>query len=308
MTREQATLLVIRIVRERTLNGDDERELPLDATLAELGFDSLALVSVVSGLEAETGRAFPPEYWEERQTLHIADLIDAVERFSPDVEPPTSPAANRPAPAPAAEERRERSLGRAVLATIARRIFSRLDVVIVERLLLGELPRPAPPPGVVLRPATIADVDSLAALWPRALRGRKLRQFRSWLADGYTCLGAFDGEQAIAVDWLNETDDHGAVAAVEGTCLGIYLHERPDRSRQGVGLALLAYSLEVSHDAGYERQAAYVASDNTRMRVACTSLLGFSEVGSARRTTSFGRTRWTWQLRGGTGSGPVLLI
>ena len=33
MTREQATRLVIRITRERAFDGDDSRELPLDATL-----------------------------------------------------------------------------------------------------------------------------------------------------------------------------------------------------------------------------------------------------------------------------------
>ena len=261
----------------------------------ELGFDSLALVSVVSGLEAETGQAFPAEYWEGRQTLHLVDLVDAVERFSPGVEQHAAAGASRPAPPPPPEDRRERSLPGALVATIARRIFSRLNVVIVERLLTGDLPRPVPPPGIVLRPATIADLGALADMWPRPLHLRKLRQFRGWLADGYTCLAAFDRERAVAVDWLNETDDEGDVAAVAGTCLGIYLRGRADRTRQGVGLALLAYSLQVSHDAGYQRQAAYVASDNTRMRAACTNLLGFSEVGSARRTTSFGRTRWAWQ-------------
>ena len=182
----------------------------------QLGFDSLALVSVVSGLKPRRGTEFPAEYWEGRQTLHLVDLVDAVERFSPGVEQHAAAGASRPAPPPPPEDRRERSLPGALVATIARRIFSRLDVVIVERLLTGDLPRPVPPPGIVLRPATIADLGALADMWPRPLHLRKLRQFRGWLADGYTCLAAFDRERAVAVDWLNETDDEGDVAAVAG--------------------------------------------------------------------------------------------
>jgi acyl carrier protein/GNAT superfamily N-acetyltransferase len=308
MTREQATLLVMKIVRERAFDGDEVRELPVEATLAELGFDSLALVSVISGLEAEIGKSFPDEYWESRQALRIQDLVEAARQVPSETEHQTDGgAAKRSSPSMAGTPP-GRSLARTVLSTIARRTFSRLDVVIIERSLVDELPRPTIPAGIVLRRATMADEAALAGLWPPALRWHKLRQFRSWLAEGYTCLGAFEGERAVAVDWLNDTDTRGNVAGLEGTCLGTYLYERHDRSSQGIGLALLAYSLEVSRTAGYARQAGYVASDNTRMRLACTSLLGFSEVGSARRTTLFGRSRWSWRLGEAAGRGRIIWI
>lgn len=305
MDREQAQRLVAQVVRDRVFDGE-ERELAPDATLAELGFDSLALVTVVSGLEAAVERAFPETMWEERQNLRVEDLVDAVVLQAAPGEPHRAPPAP-PAPAHPPSEQAPSAV-RAGLAGIARRAFSRLDVVIVERLLDGPLPKLEPPADVVIRRATAADEGAVAALWPGPGRAPKLRQFRSWLADGYTCLAAFAGQEVVAIDWLNDVDPDGGVTAAPGTCLGISLQERWDHAGRGIGLALVARSLAVSKEAGYARQAAYVAAANTRMRAACTGLLGFSEVASARRTTVAGRTRWTWTRDGAHGSGPVLQI
>jgi acyl carrier protein/L-amino acid N-acyltransferase YncA len=312
MNRENAASLVRATIRERAFDGEgaDVPEMPLEATLAEIGFDSLSFVSVVSGLEAALGRSFPSEYWEQRRMLRVADLVDAVELLARTNGSATATFPRfEPHPPRHAADRRGAILSvlRASAGVFMRNTFSSIDAVILERELenLPSLPAPA---GVSLRRATAADQSAFSELWPRERRGRMVRQFRARLASGYTCLAAFEGGEVVAIDWLNEADPEGAVAAVPGTCLGISLHERSDQGDRGIGLALLAYSLEVCREAGYVRQAAYVSAKNLRMRTACTSLLGFREAGSARRTTKFGRMRWRWQIGATRGEGPVLEI
>ena len=302
LDRAEAEALVLRVVKERAFDGE-ARPLPLEARLVELGFDSFALVTVVSGLEEAVGNGFPMTFWEERGDLRLVDLVDAVQQFgraiSPVSVPATSEALRPPPPSRLAPLR-------SVAAAVARQLYSTLDVVLIERDLSEGLPRFSPPPGVDLRRATLADLHAFRHLWPPVIRVRRLRQVRAWLSDGYVCLAAFERGEVVAVDWLNDADPSGGVAAVPGTCLGIDLYERHDQAGRGVGLALLSSSLEVARDEGYARQAAYVAEDNTLMRTACTRLLGFAEVGSAGRTTILGRRRWIWRQRGEYGEGAVL--
>lgn len=302
LDRAEAEALVLRVVNERAFDGE-ARPLPLESTLTELGFDSFALVTVVSGLEEAVGSGFPMHFWEERDDLRLVDLVDAVQLFGRGITPEGPQAAEEPL-RPASPSRL--SPLRSIAAAAARQVYSTVDVVLIERDLSNGLPRFAPPPGVDLRRATLADLDAFRHLWPPVIRTRRLRQVRAWLDAGYVCLAAFERGEVVAVDWLNDSDPPGGVAALPGTCLGIDLYERHDQTGRGVGLALLSSSLEVAREAGYARQAAYVAEDNTLMRTACTRLLGFAEVGSAGRTTILGRRRWIWRRGDQYGEGAVL--
>jgi acyl carrier protein len=312
MDREAAVRLVWSTIRERAFDGEDVGlpDLPLEATLDEIGFDSLAFVSVVSGLEAAIGRPFPSEFWEQRRPVRIVDLVEAVELLSRTRSPITTqlrsesphsrrPMAERLGALPAAI--------RASVAAVARHTFSTIDAIILVREL-ENLPAMPTPTGIALRRVTAADEPALRRLWPRESQTRMVRQFRSRLASGFICLAAFDGPEVVAIDWLNETDPEGGVGALPGTCLGISLHERWDKANRGIGLSLLAYSLEVATNEGYVRQAAYVSVENVRMRAACTRLLGFTEAGSAHRTMKLGRMHWTWEQGPVRGEGPVLEI
>jgi GNAT superfamily N-acetyltransferase/acyl carrier protein len=302
MNRDDAVRMVEDTIQDRVFDGE-KRELPLNATLAEVGFDSLAVVVVLSGLEASVGSGFPDGYWEERGTLRVRDLVDAVERLS------ASSDAHPAAPlelAVADNGGHPAAVLRSVATGVSRRVFSAEDFVLIEHGLAGDLPNVTPPSGVVLRKATVDDAAQLATLWPLPLRPRALRQIRSWLGEGYLALGAFEGERAMALDWLHHSDPAGAVVGIDGTCVGIDLRERSGQVGRGIGFALLAHSLRVARAEGYARQAAAVAHDNVRMRTACTSLLGFTEVGSARRTTRLGRVQWTWTRNGAAGSGTLL--
>jgi GNAT superfamily N-acetyltransferase len=285
--------LVVDTIRERVVGGED-RELPLEAPLAELGFDSFALLTVVTGLEAAVGRGFPEEYWEHRPALRIRDLVEAVERFG------------EPVDRSVAEPDRSSMLATAA-ARVLWRAYNRLDVVLLDRKLDDSLPTLVPPPGVVLRRATPADDGSLVELWPRSRRRGAVRRLRTWRGQGYVALGAFEDGRAVALDWLHHSDPEGAVVAADpATCLGIDLRLRRGHENRGIGLALLAYSLEVAREEGYLRQAAYVARENHPMRMACTALLGFAEIGTARRDTLFGRAHWTWIRNGLTTSASVM--
>ena len=286
MTHEQAVRLVLDTIRGRALGGET-RDLPLDAPLSELGLDSLSLVTVVSGLEAAVGRRFPDEYWEDRPLLRVRDLVEAVER------------------AGAAPQRARRGpLAPAAVARVPWRVYSRLEVVLLERLLDEPLPEPAPPPGVNLRRANAADDASLAELWPRRRRRGARRRLRVWRGRGHVPLAAFERDRALALDWLHDTDPEAGVAASDaGTCLGIDLRVRAGHEGSGVGVALIAFSLATARELGYRRQAAYVARDNQTMRLACTALLGFTEFGYGRRTTLLGKNRWTWSRDGVSGRG-----
>jgi acyl carrier protein/GNAT superfamily N-acetyltransferase len=290
MTHEEAVRLVTATIRDRVLGGAD-RALPPDATLAELGFDSLGLVTVVSGLEAAVGRRFPDEYWEGRPNLRVRDLVEAVERSD----------------VPTFEEPRPSSL-HGVAARVPWRLYSRQRFALLDRSLEEGLPGPSPPPGVELRRTTAADEATLAELWPRRRRLHARRLIRRWRARGYVGLAAFEHGRALALDWLHDADPEGGVVGEAGTCLGIDLRVRRGYENRGVGVALIAYSLAVGHELGYRRQAAYVARENHSMRSACTALLGFAERGSARRTVVLGKTRWTWQRDGRAGSGPMLRL
>lgn len=299
MTHEEAVRLVLDVVSGQDPDGE-ARELPLQATLAEVGFDSLALVSVVTGLESVVDKSFPDELWEHRPSLRIVDLVDAVERLTE--APQQGAAASAASPSPAASP----------LAGAARRLpwrlYSRLDAVLLARPLETDLPRPAPPPGIVLRRAVARDDPSLVELWPLRHRRAAHRRLRAWREAGYIPLAAFAGDSAVALDWLHDSDRDARVVTADGSCLGIDLRLREGLDDRGVGVALLAYGLRVARDEGYTRRAAYVDRENHRMRTACTALLGYRHVGTAYRTVLLGRTRWTWQRDGRAGTGPLLVL
>ena len=84
---------IARIIRDELLLGT-AREIPFDQPLGELGvgLDSLALVNLLTAVEAAFGVELSDDIWTERGPLSVDDLADLV-RSAPRT---TAPAAGRP--------------------------------------------------------------------------------------------------------------------------------------------------------------------------------------------------------------------
>ena len=142
-----------------------DRAIPFDEPLGELGvgLDSLALVNLLTGVEAAFGVELADDIWTEREPLSINDLAEIL-RMAPRTAAPT-PSLDRSSPVLHGRlERIEHALrgrgpaGRAVWAAMRaaapakRFLFSRTRYLLLERRLDAGLSAPvSPPPGVDLR-------------------------------------------------------------------------------------------------------------------------------------------------------------
>src|SRR5262249_50285115 len=98
---------------------------------------------------------------------------------------------------------------------------------------------------------------------------RMLDLFHQRRAAGYICLVAVRAAEIVGMDWLSPTGDHSAetgltVFTTNGSCYALDLHEK--YSGEGIGLALLAYSLVEAKRRRFQRQVSYVDSRNIGMR------------------------------------------
>jgi len=68
---------IARVIRDELLLGS-ERAIPFDEPLGELGvgLDSLALVNLLSGVEAAFGVELDDEIWTERDPLSVNELAE----------------------------------------------------------------------------------------------------------------------------------------------------------------------------------------------------------------------------------------
>ncbi len=181
-----------------------------------------------------------------------------------------------------------------------------LDTIVFEHVLV-DLPEPAAIEGVTLRLATAVDEAALDGLWGPGRHAAKTAQFRQRLADGCMCFAAFQDGRIVAIAWVGQCDVDGQVAARPDSLVGMDVHRRIGEGGRGIARALLVYSSLVVRDAGYRRKAAYVATGNAPM-LATMRPLGYVKIGTARRRTVLGRTRWSWQIGDDVGSGAVLTI
>ena len=113
----------------------------------------------------------------------------------------------------------------------------------------------------------------------------------------------------VALDLLSTTGyDEIKLRAERSACWGLYLVEAPAVRGRGIGLALLAYSLQSASEQGFRAQLTSVHEANRPMLAACMQLLGFRTLGTATRTSVLGATRWSWDVEGWKGRGRRLLL
>lgn len=319
MSRAVVEQAITSIVRDELLLGS-ERPIPRDKPLGDagLGLDSLALVNLLTAVEAEFGVDLPDDIWTVRGPLSVADLAEVVARTERSHEP-TPPSGRAFAVEHGPMERIELALarrgaaGRAAWAAVrlaapaARFLLSNRRHVVLERSLDDvSSPQFEAPSGVDIRPYRRGDEARLSGLWAtyheregRAVLERSLRE-------GAVALVAVEGGRIVALDLISTTGSNDVVVVRPDVSYGFALTEARSVGGRGIGLAVIADSFRVARELGSRAQVTYVWEGNAPMLAATTQLLGFRPLGVARRTRVLGQTRWAWKLDGRQGRGPRL--
>jgi acyl carrier protein len=312
---------IARIIRDELLLGS-EREIPLDEPVGELGvgLDSLALVNLLTAVEAAFQVELSDDIWTERGPLSVNDLAEIVRSTRP-VPAPTPSAQGRSTVLHGRMEqveerlRRRGSLGRAawtvvrMAAPVKRFLFARTEHVLLERRLDEEISTEiAPPPGIEFRLLLPGERPDLSDLWAPVHARRMTNVFQREVDRGAIALLACSGDGVVAVDLLSGSGGLDVKVKSPGACFGFLLAEARAARGLGIGLGLAAYSFGVARERGFRTQITHVWKGNTAMLAASTQLLGFRIIGSARRTRALGISRWSWQIRGKSGRGARLVL
>ena len=319
---------LIRILRTEILLGSD-RPISPEATLAELGLDSLATINFLTAVESGFGTEIvekvlaterPPTLREIAALVgtSTASGIDAPQR--PVIDAQSLPQMGHRAEVLEAQFG-DRGWPGAIAWSILRPSWPVLahlyapaaDYVVLERLLDTPVPVVRLPPEVELRAYTPADRPVLAALWPRYLVRNLLGKIDRWLACGASAFIALQSGRILGLNVVSDTGEPGEVrlrSNREGQrdSWGIYLREAPDARSRGIGMALLAHALADRQKLGYRAEWTTVRTSNTPMLVATTQLLGYRPAGRATRTRLLGVNRWSWDIKGRSGRGSELEV
>jgi GNAT superfamily N-acetyltransferase len=192
----------------------------------------------------------------------------------------------------------------AILAHWAR---ARQPCVVLARDLAGDLPDAPLPEGVTIALYDGRSDEPLAGIWTKTQAARRRGHLRRTMDGGMVCLAAWEAGRIVAYDLLGAggADD---VTTSPGTCCGLNLYERCESRGRGIGLGLLAGSLQHARDLGFRRHATIVLERNRPMIAAATQVLGFAVTARAERSELLGRVRWNWQWHGSSCSGPRLVL
>lgn len=309
------------IIRDELLLGS-EREIPLDQPLGELGvgLDSLALVNLLTAVEAAFQVELSDDIWTERGPLSVNDLAQIVRSTRPVTAPTPSAQAGSAVLHGRMEQveerlRRRGSLGRAawavvrMAAPVRRFLFARTQNVLFERRLDEELSTEiAPPHGIEFRLLRPGERPDLSDLWAPVHARRMTNVFQREVDRGAIALVACSGDRVVAVDLISGSGGLEVKVNSPGACFGFLLAEARAARGRGVGLALATYSFRVARERGFRTQLTHVWTGNTAMLVAATQLLGFRIIGNAQRMRVLGITRWSWQIRGKRRHGRRLVL
>jgi len=314
-----------RILRKDLLLGSDRPILP-DATLAEVGLDSLAIINLITALEAAYHVEIAEKVQIAQPALKLREIAALVEN---------SPRVNSATPRPAIAAHAFPPLGhriellenefagrgplRATTWAVLRLVWPWLaalftppaEYVLLERPLANPAPIHVPiPPDVELRTYSPTDRDALEELWPLYLARNAGSKVDLWLSTGARADVAVQGRRIVGLSIVSATGEPGEVVVepARRACWGIYLREAPDARGRGIGIALLAQSLAESQARGFSAQMSSVRVNNAPMLLATTQLLGFRPIGRATRMRILGVTRWSWEVQGRPGKGSKLVL
>ena len=326
---------VVEVLRRSALRGS-ERHVGLDDALGEqgLGLDSLGLVDFVTALENKFQVELPDNLWTERENLSIrycADLIvksnATLSRENEVYEPirnqrntiglPWSKKASSAISELGAVRGATWILGHLILHVsdcfYLRQKYYILKFDVAER----DLPSYSSSSNLTLREISTEDSDaysefcsSIVYRTHTANKTMTMELFRQRLESGYVCLGAWLNGRIVGIDWLS---GEGYKCPFTGlllswpneTCYAMELFEHPAHTGEGIGLALLAFSLATAKDRGYDSQVTMVIGRNVKMLSAAVQLFGFAKIGEIDTSRVLFKPFSSWKIgykkgRGGT--------
>ena len=319
MTHDEAAEYVVATLRRTVWLGATERTASLEQPLGAdgLGLDSLGVVEFLSELESSLHIHFPDEFWS-RGPRTLGDIVEFIAAARSQVR--LEPEHARTVAAPPTSEVQEaiheqgfwRGLGwvvQRIQERYGRVLYARQRQLLLERdLTAGAIRVAAAALPLEFRAARPADVPALAAsaFWSRSRTDYWLRLFQERYAAGSHCFVALHQGQIVGIDWVSGKKADTALIGLQvamrpGTCVGENLMEHRAYRHQGIGMALLTYSLEQSRVMGYARQVTLVSAWNHRMLVTAVQLLGFQVTGELVTTWRLGRPRTAWRVDGPNG-------
>lgn len=317
MTGEEVRNEVLRILRLCVLGGST-REIAMDEPMGAqgLGLDSLALVEFVAAVEKSFQVEIPDSIWTDRGALSPADFVKLILELQPHSIAPAEGnstrrsneyAANRSYFQKARAELRYRGilpggwwLGTQAASYIVERLYAREAHYILMKELTPEAMVTEISPALTFRELHKNDVALLGDLWPPHRRSKMVKLFQKRLEAGFICLSAWSGTEIVGIDFLSgsgDTDpDTGlTIKMLPGTCYALDLYEK--YRGQGIGFALLGYSLKEAQRRGFKRQVTFVRTNNERMLAASMQLHGFTKIGEVDTRRIFRKSFSEWKLK-----------
>ncbi|HME99674.1 MAG TPA: GNAT family N-acetyltransferase [Terriglobia bacterium] len=295
---------IVSILRQCALGGR-AGEIPIDEPLgrSELRFDSLALVEFVSAIETRFGVELPDSIWRNRDQISVRRLVELVSATQPVMPRAAASVRRKVQPCPASASIYERiqyelsaqgivHTAMWLITTCARyfvrHLYRRHTLVMLTRRL-DDIDIPAAPSGngFVMREVSEEDIPFLPGLWSPHSRKNKLRLFHKRRAQGSICFIAMRERELVGMDWLSPSGDEMpelevTVCTDNAACYAFDLYEK--YRGEGIGLALLEYSLAEAKRRGFRKQVTYVSSENVPMLSAAIHLLGFQTVAMLEST------------------------
>jgi acyl carrier protein/GNAT superfamily N-acetyltransferase len=310
---------VLKILRLRSLAGST-RDVCLDQPLGAtgLGLDSLGLVQFVSSLEKLFGMEIPDDIWFEKGLLTVRDFVEIIrqgrtEKVAPAYRSVEDTLETLPVNASYLRRIREAFSHAGVRGGIQwtwgrgiRKMRPLLYQPVNHVILLHDLTtgRPSIGPlhdGLTIRETPFLSDNEVADLWPRHERRAMMRLMQRRARAGYICLTAWMGDEIVGIDWLSLSGDYDPSTGLEirttdGCCYAMNLYEK--YRGKGIGLALLAASLEEGRRRGCTSQVTIVRESNMRMMSVATQMFGFRQIGSIRTHRVLGKATSTWKKNG----------
>ncbi len=304
MRRAEIQQSLIELLRTCALSGSDR---PVDPTIPlgglGIGLDSLAMVQFLTAVESNYKIELPDDLWVTRESLSIDTFVEEILHQTP--APAVAPQVVIPqrelvtAHGPSALG----SIGQ--LTSLGRKVFNQTYHKIKFHILVRDLSTPLPEfplkHGLFFRRISAGDQVNLENFWIKEVREYKSQVFKKRLETDVVCLAVMDGDRVVAIDWFShhravETELGLVVEMTPEVCYGYDLHEHPDYQSQGLGLALLSYTLKFAREMGYRKQYAIVHEHNHKMLSVSTQLMGMKKVGEIEVARVFRKPFPSWKL------------
>jgi GNAT superfamily N-acetyltransferase len=304
---------ILDLLRDCAL-GSRSEEISMDDPLGRggVGCDSLALVRFVTALEARFSVELPDSIWQDRDQIsirHLAGVICGAAPCRPVSKPGKPDSLPKAGPAHLTmreqinAELQEKGIGRTMeylLSKVERRfrrtIYQRRTIIVMSRdlkdfVFKNEDSRDE----LVLRELSDSDIPLLHDFWSSRLRKDQLTLFNERRSRGCIPLIALRRSEIVGIDWISPHGDdipelRAAIRTHNGSCYGFDLSEK--YRGEGIGLALLEFSLAEARRRGFQKQVTYTSSDNAPMLSATIHRLGFQIIARVESFRFMTSTRW----------------